>query len=110
VLLLLIPKVQYISSLALMEAASFYSGVQNKRYSVQQEIYRQKLRQLFALKKKSKKVVKKRFEKYYGVFLCYLSLGSELVQNKVECSTFFKDKGLLRFHRVFPSAFRDNFQ
>jgi hypothetical protein len=27
-----------------------------------------------------------------------------------ECSTFFTDKGLLRFHRVFPSAFRDNNQ
>ena len=28
----------------------------------------------------------------------------------IECSTFFTDKGLLRFHRVFPSAFRDNDQ
>jgi hypothetical protein len=34
-----------------MEAASFYSGFQNKRYSVQQEKILAKIRHSFALKK-----------------------------------------------------------
>jgi hypothetical protein len=38
-------------TLAPMEAASFYSGFQNKRYSVQQEKILAKIRHSFALKK-----------------------------------------------------------
>jgi hypothetical protein len=37
--------------LALMAATSFYSGFQNKRYSVQQEKILAKIRHSFALKK-----------------------------------------------------------
>lgn len=37
-----------MSSLALIEAISFFSDVQKKRYSVKRERYWQKKRQLFA--------------------------------------------------------------
>jgi hypothetical protein len=72
--LLLITKVHYFNSLAPIEAISFFSGFQKKRYSGKAGRLMAKKTPIIRSKKILKMLSRKGLRNTMEVFLCYLSL------------------------------------